>query len=751
MSLSSFTNRTKPKHILFSSIILGVINLLINLLPVSDRALEVFNAVFGMTFAILVTSFLLILYRVSHYQQYSFSRTILWLLITMSGWLTGDFFYLMNILMNVDPFLSISDVFYILSTLLLIVALLSISGTQPVSRKIRMVIIEMSILVLSAAAIFAMLLFSPGNPYLDYDVPSLMLMFAYPVMDILLIWVVMILLFTHSTKSTRKVLGLLLLAIVFLFLSDSIYLINNLYNSIFPDYLADMGYYLYYVMLLLSGLAGFREIRELPTEREKSIAIFRPNNWIVFLPGIFIIAVIGFLITFALSNSLALFHGIIVLIVIIIILYVIHQYLVIDDNIKLGKEMLKINSILESKVDQRTQELSKINTDLLAEINEREKAELNLAKSNEELARLNKDKDRFFTILAHDLRSPVGSIMKLSELIVDNFNDFDQTELLEIVKTIKKSSTHTFELLNDLLSWSAVQMGKAISEQEVFLLANTVSEINSMMSADATAKEIKIKMDIDPSIAVYADNFAIQTVLRNLVSNAIKFTKHHGVIIVNAEQKGEFVKISVIDNGVGIAKDKQVRIFKVDELNSANGTDGEKGTGFGLLLSKDLVERNGGEIGFESEKGKGSVFYFTLPVPKDSDVSALNENLNSITYNFDQDKQLGFTTITGKVNSKDLETGIKRIWGSGNFNSEYPVIIDMRQADLVIDINELSDFAGIFIERPGDNTNKKLAFLTSSPQHVALSSILSNQLIKKYSLNIEIFSTYEACLAWLKG
>ena len=334
------------------------------------------------------------------------------------------------------------------------------------------------------------------------------------------------------------------------------------------------------------------------------------GNWIVFLPGIFLISVIGLLLVFVLNNTFILFYGIVALLSIIIILFIAHQYLVIADNIKLTKGMKQINAQLESKVEQRTSELSKANNELQDEMLEREKAEEQLARNNQELALLNRDKDTLFTILAHDLRSPLGSMMKLSELLVESFKDFNENELHEVIAALNKSAEQTFQLLNDLLTWSTVQMGRSEGKKEVFPVIEAVSENSGILTSDATLKNIGIQSDIDPTIVVFADKFAVQTVMRNLLSNALKFTPADGTVTIKAERNNVMATISVIDNGIGISEEKQKQIFRIDGVSSSPGTEGEKGTGFGLLLCKDLVERNGGEIWLTSKKGKGSSFYF---------------------------------------------------------------------------------------------------------------------------------------------
>jgi signal transduction histidine kinase len=756
MMLSSFTDRIKLVHIIVPGIIMGTIEILVNQFAAAGTNLSIFNAAFELLLSVIVSTLLLIFYRAANKQQFVFSRTLRWLLLTSLSWSVGDTIYLYLSSVKIDPFISPVDFFYISATLLLIVTALTLAGSQPPSRRRNMVFIEITILVLSAAIIFAILLLFRGNPNLKYDAFTLFMVFIYPVLDILGIWIIMILFFTHTVKSSQKVLGIFFAGAICIFLSDLFYLVSSIYVSVGRDYIADLGYYAFYTLLLLGGFTGFKEIREKASgSSNEQKAIFKQNNWIVFLPGVFLITLIGLLLVFALNQSFVLFHGIVILIVIVIVLFIIHQYLVITDNIKLTKEMRRINTQLESIVEQRTAELSKANIELQDEMKERQNAEEHLARSNKDLALLNKDKDKLFSMLAHDLRSPLGSMMNLSALLVENVKDFDESELMEVIDTLNKSATQTFQLLNDLLAWSTIQMGRGEREKEIFSISEIVNENIINLNSDATRKQIEILADIDPAIVAYADKFAIQTVIRNLLGNAIKFTPNHGSINVFANKKNNTVEISVADNGLGISIEKQRKIFRVDTISSSPGTDGEKGTGFGLLLCKDLVERNGGKIWFESEKGKGSTFYFSLLVHEEDSLNlASDEKLQTmsetrIEYKSDESRRLAFTTLYGNFNSIILADELSRLWKSAQFNPNYSVFIDIRKASFSGDSKEFPDFLGIFSNMPGTHTNRKFAVLTETPQQVAYSTMFGQYMKSNFPLVVEVFSTYDAAMTWL--
>ncbi len=756
MTLTTFSDRIKLVHIVVPGILLIALNLLVNQFSLQSEILSIFNATFELTISVIVSFALLLLYRVSRKNQFAISRTLFWLFITSVSWSSGDALYLYLTCLEVDPFMSPVDFFYILASLFFIISILTLTGSQPPSRRRNMVFLEISILVLSATIIFTILLFFRGNPELKFDAITLLMVFIYPVLDIISIWIIMILFFTYTAKSTQKVLGILFVGAFFIFLSDLFYLIYSLYSSLERYILVDIGYLVFYMALLVAGLTGFKNIREKGSEAGANEKVLDQNNWIVFLPGVFLISLIGLLLVFFLSHSFVLYHGIIIFIVLVIVLFIIHQYLVVIDNIKLTKKMRLVNIQLETKVEQRTAELSKANSELQDEMKEREKAEEHLARSNQDLALLNRDKDKLFSMLAHDLRSPLGSMMNLSALLVENIKDFDESELMEVIDTLNKSATQTFQLLNDLLAWSTIQMGRGEREKEEFTVSEIINENIVILTSDLLRKQIEILADVDPAIRVFADKFATQTVLRNLLSNAIKFTPSHGSINVTAAEKNKFVQISVSDNGLGITKEKQKKIFRVDTVSSSPGTDGEKGTGFGLLLCKDLVQRNGGKIWFESEKGKGSTFHFTLPVNNAGDSINIDseENINimletRVEYKRDDNRRLGFTTLIGNFNSTVLAVELNKLWSSPDFNPNYSVLIDIRKATFSGESKELPDFFSIFNNIPGIRTNRKLALLTETPQQVAYSTMFGQYLKSNFTLTVEVFSTSDGALTWL--
>lgn len=249
-------------------------------------------------------------------------------------------------------------------------------------------------------------------------------------------------------------------------------------------------------------------------------------------------------------------------------------------------------------------------TELLARIENH----LALRQARQELALLNASKDKFFSIIAHDLKNPISAFENVTSLLNDKYDLLDENEKKEFIKMLKESANNVYDLLENLLDWSRTQTGRIQfepSELELFRIIDT--NIN-LLSVSAKKKDIEIQNNIEKSMKVYADNNMINTVVRNLVSNAIKFTNLGGIIKINQKLNDNFVKVEVIDNGVGISPENLDKLFKIDFNVSEKGTDNESGTGLGLILCKEFIEKHNGEIGALSEIGIGSNFFFTLPI-----------------------------------------------------------------------------------------------------------------------------------------
>lgn len=247
------------------------------------------------------------------------------------------------------------------------------------------------------------------------------------------------------------------------------------------------------------------------------------------------------------------------------------------------------------------------------DITARKEAEEKLHQYTEELKELNANKDKFFSIIAHDLRSPFNSMLALAQLISEEYDDLSKEEMQNFAGKIFSSAKKMFGLLNNLLQWAKMQAGRMDFNPVNTKLLEAVEQTISIFQEAAIDKSITIETDIDDDVMVYCDRHMLDTILRNLVSNAIKFSYKNGVVHVSAEIKEAGVFVSVEDSGVGISKEIIEKIFTLEKNITSEGTSEESGTGLGLLLCKDFVEKHHGELSVKSVPGKGSVFSFNLP------------------------------------------------------------------------------------------------------------------------------------------
>ena len=236
-------------------------------------------------------------------------------------------------------------------------------------------------------------------------------------------------------------------------------------------------------------------------------------------------------------------------------------------------------------------------------------------KNNElKLIELNATKDKFFSIIAHDLRNPFQSILGYAELLNKNYSKYSCEKMEELTSNLYYSTKNTYTLLENLLEWARAQLNKIKFEPRLFGFMDISNEIINSLGPNAVEKEISIKCFASEYIDVYADVDLFKIILRNLVSNAIKFSNKNGAIKIYAEKEKGNVCITVSDNGIGIDNGRKDKLFELSQTSTTKGTANEIGTGLGLILCKEFVEKHNGKIWVESELGKGSDFIFTLPV-----------------------------------------------------------------------------------------------------------------------------------------
>jgi signal transduction histidine kinase/Tfp pilus assembly protein PilF len=233
---------------------------------------------------------------------------------------------------------------------------------------------------------------------------------------------------------------------------------------------------------------------------------------------------------------------------------------------------------------------------------------------NTELSQLIQDKDRFLQILAHDLRNPFNGLLGLTDYLLENIDHIDREQLFTTLSLVNQSQKNTFTLLNDLLLWSQSHANLMNIKPEQIKLSDFCYEVIHERKNHAEHKNIQIDYQISDNLQIFADRNMLKSVLRNLLSNAIKFTRQNGTIFICAEQNHHNYIISIADNGIGIGKDHLDKLWKFNNPYITRDTEGNKGTGFGLTLCKDFVEKHGGTIWVESETGKGSTFSFTIPI-----------------------------------------------------------------------------------------------------------------------------------------
>jgi PAS domain S-box-containing protein len=266
--------------------------------------------------------------------------------------------------------------------------------------------------------------------------------------------------------------------------------------------------------------------------------------------------------------------------------------------------------------------LTAINTDenniilhtVWRDITIRKKSELQLAKYADELKTLNSVKDKFFSIISHDLRGPFQGFLGATDYLVTEIDSLSKVEIKELGGALNQSLQKQLDLLNTLLDWSRLQTGDFLMKSEPILLKDIIHDVMQSFELLTLQKKIELINSVDDNISVLADKNMLSLVIRNLISNAIKFTKENGFVRASAAGDNKFVEITIEDNGIGIAQNNIDKLFRMDLYYSTDGTLNESGTGLGLLLCKEIVNKYNGNIWVKSELNKGSKFKFTIPV-----------------------------------------------------------------------------------------------------------------------------------------
>ena len=268
---------------------------------------------------------------------------------------------------------------------------------------------------------------------------------------------------------------------------------------------------------------------------------------------------------------------------------------------------LRERRLLEEKVRLRTQQIEEQKSEIL--------------QKNAALNELNAAKDKFFSIIAHDLRNPFNAIIGLTDVLLISLDDLDAAKLQKTLENIKSSSQQARELLENLLLWARSQTGSISYRPEQLNLKAQAEESIELVAVQAARKNIRIFADFDCGGLIVGDINMVNTILRNLLTNALKFTPRNGQVSVGIYLNNGFYVLSIKDTGIGIPADRLKNIFSIDTAHKTKGTDQEPGTGLGLILCKEFIEKHGGRIEVQSEVGKGSEFRVIIPGNRNADGS----------------------------------------------------------------------------------------------------------------------------------
>ena len=279
----------------------------------------------------------------------------------------------------------------------------------------------------------------------------------------------------------------------------------------------------------------------------------------------------------------------------------------LSTQIAISIENSKLYEGLEEKIRQRTAILENVNKELSGKNTQ-------IQHQKQELEKLNASKDKMFSVIAHDLKSPFSALLGISRMLSTNYADLEQAEVERLSKQIYTSGNKVYSLLENLLDWARSQTGGFRFDPVLFVLHEVIDDVVDIQRDAIEAKEIEFHCSVKPSLMVFADPQMVHTILRNLLGNAIKYSNKKGLIRITATTNHVEATIEVADNGIGISSERIATLFNFDSNQSTPGTENEKGTGLGLIICKEYVEKNNGKISVVSHPENGSSFIFTLPL-----------------------------------------------------------------------------------------------------------------------------------------
>ncbi len=284
-----------------------------------------------------------------------------------------------------------------------------------------------------------------------------------------------------------------------------------------------------------------------------------------------------------------------------------------ESHIKNGEKRCFVSNKMPI-FDEKNQVIGIVGTS--EDISERKRIQMELEKLSRELKIQNDTKNKFFSIISHDLINPIAGIIGFSELLKENYSNLEPEKIKKYATIINKSANFTLSLLHDLLEWSRVQIGSIAPDKEIFILSDLLTHNIAGVNSLAFSKNIGLTSNFHQKLSVYADKKMVSTIMRNLLSNAIKFTQQGGTITISSEEISlngkKFIETTITDTGMGMSEEKLNSLFKIEHNYRSNGTNNEVGTGLGLILCKEFIEKNNGTIKVESELNVGSSFIFTV-------------------------------------------------------------------------------------------------------------------------------------------
>ncbi len=279
------------------------------------------------------------------------------------------------------------------------------------------------------------------------------------------------------------------------------------------------------------------------------------------------------------------------------------------------KDILKSDSAREfDRFHQEVEELKDVWESYQQLLLSFKASEEEIKKKNDELNELNDSKDKFFSIIAHDLRSPFQGLLGISNYLVEEFDTLEKEDFKEMILSLNEALHTQYKFLDDLLNWSRIQSGRMIIEPAYLNLTIELQKVLRLFESTINSKKISLAININSNQKIFADDDMLALLLRNLISNAIKFSHSGGTVEVTAFEEDDMVLVVVSDTGVGIKQENIPKLFRIDIQFTTHGTNKESGNGLGLVLCKEIIEKHGGKIWVESEINKGTQFFFTLPL-----------------------------------------------------------------------------------------------------------------------------------------